>query len=368
MVLKPYGLFSNLLSLNSDMELINRLLLNVRYAFNARKPLLTLRLVWAVFRSYLCRRPPMRYMDFAIDFACNLRCKHCFAETLKDDSRRKMTIDEYVRVARQAMKLGCVNFSFQGGEPLVFRNLGEIIAACQPWCNVISVATNGTLLTDENLDRLRDYGVDILTVSLDSAIASEHDKFRGMDGTYAEVLRGISRAREKGFKITIGTVVTHQTLHSKGLSRLIEMTTSQKIITILILPVPAGNWDANLDILLDAADMAYINRLTARSRYLRTDFQANFGPVGCGAAKEILYLTPYGDVLPCPFFHITFGNVREDSVETIRRRMLALPRLRVYHDKCLVSEDREFIGKYLSRTFGAERTPIPAEDVFGQSE
>ena len=56
-------------------------------------------------------------------------------------------------------------------------------------------------------------------------------------------------------------------------------------------------------------DLDYIDRLTEQSPYIRTDFQANLVSYGCGAAKEILYLTPYGDVLVCPFMHISFGNI-----------------------------------------------------------
>ena len=74
-------------------------------------------------KSTLFKRPPLRYVDFSIDFACNLRCEHCFATALQQRGRRKMTVDDYARVARECMQLGAVNFSFQWGEPLLFRNL-----------------------------------------------------------------------------------------------------------------------------------------------------------------------------------------------------------------------------------------------------
>jgi MoaA/NifB/PqqE/SkfB family radical SAM enzyme len=120
--------------------------------------------------------------------------------------------------------------------------------------------------------------------------------------------------------------------------------------------------------LLMPEDLAYLDEWTRRSPYLRTDFQANFGGYGCGAVKEILYLTPYGDVLPCPFLHISFGNVLEEPVNVIRNRALQNPYFAVYHQKCLVSTDEEFIEKYLSKTFGSEQLPLRWDCVFAPQE
>lgn len=345
--------------------MLHQLALNFRYAFRPRKPILTARLAKAVLKSYLWGCPPLRYVDFAIGFACNLRCQHCFATALRQQGRRTMAVADYARVARECMDLGTVNFSFQGGEPLLFKNLSDIIRACRPDRNVISVTTNGTLLTAERLAELKAWGVDILTISIDSAIAAEHDSFRGQEGAFGQTMAGLHRALKTGMRVTLGTVITHDTLRSEGILQLLAFAKKKQILLYLILPVGAGKWNGNQDILLDQDDLAYIETRVAESPYIRTDFQANFGPRGCGAAKEILYLTPYGDVLPCPFLHISFGNVLEEPVAVIRARMLQYPYFATYHDKCLVSTDQEFIDLYLSRTKVAPLLPIRAEEVFG---
>ena len=342
--------------------------LNFKYAFRLHKPRLIVRLAGAVMRSYVLGRPPLRYVDFAIDFACNLRCEHCFATALQQRGRRKMTVDDYARVARECMELGAVNFSFQGGEPLLFRKLGDIITACQPARNVISVTTNGTLLTEHRVVDLKRLGVDILTISLDSVIAEEHDRFRGVPGTFEKTMSGIRLALKEGLRVTLGTVVTHQTVRSEGITGLARLAQELKVLLYFIWPVPAGRWAHNREMFLTREDLAYIDELTCRSPYLRTDFQANLGSYGCGAVKEIIYLTPYGDVLPCPFLHISLGNVFEESVATIRNRALQNPYFAVYHQKCLASTDEEFIERYLSKTFEAEALPLPWDCVFSPEE
>jgi len=276
-----------------------------------------------------------------------------------------MTVDDYARVASECMSLGAVNFSFQGGEPLLFQGLGSIMAACHPTRNVISVTTNGTLLTPERVAELKRWGVDILTVSLDSAIADEHDRFRGVPGTFEKTMAGIKLALQEGLRVTLGTVVTHQTVRSEGIAALTRLAEELKVVLYFILPVPAGRWAKNREMRLTPEDLAYIDELTQHSTYLRTDFQANFGPYGCGAVKEILYLTPYGDVLPCPFLHISLGNVLEEPVNAIRNRALQNPYFAAYYQKCLASTDEEFIERYLSKTFEAAELPLRWDEVFG---
>ena len=274
-----------------------------------------------------------------------------------------MEVADYARVAREAMRLGAVNFSFQGGEPLLFPRLREVIAACRPARNVISVTTNGTLLSEERVAELRRWGVDILTVSLDSSVPAEHDRFRGRPGTFDATMAGIERGRAAGMHISLGTVVTHQSLRSDGIRGLMDLAVRKRMVLYFILPVRAGRWADNTEMLLTHDDLRFIEDQTRRSPYLRTDLQANLGPYGCGAAKEILYLTPYGDVLVCPFIHISFGNVLEDDLATIRARALRVPQLAVYHQKCLASTDADFVERYLSRIRGAKDLPLPWDQV-----
>jgi len=68
---------------------------------------------------------------------------------------------------------------------------------------------------------------------------------------------------------------------------------------------------------------------------------------GCGAVKEILYFTPYGDVLACPFLHFSLGNVFEEDLDTIQRRALRNPYFALYYPVCLAAEHRDFIERYL---------------------
>ena len=320
-----------------------------RYAFRPRKPGLLCRLAKGVVDSKILHRPRLRYVDMALDFACNMRCEHCFATALapKERSARKMQVADYERVCRQAMSMGALNFSFQGGEPLLVENLPEYIRACRPGLNLISVTTNGSLLNRERIRELKKIGVDIFTISVDSAYPEEHDRFRGFPGAQALAMAAINEAVAQGLHVTIGTTVSHRNVRSEGITRLIEYAETNKLVLVFNLAAPAGKWSQADGILLTEEDLGLVREWVRAYQYVRTDFEANLCQHGCGAVKEILYLTPYGDVLACPFIHISLGNVLEESLADIRRRAVTVPEFAVYADKCLCAQDRDFIEKYI---------------------
>jgi MoaA/NifB/PqqE/SkfB family radical SAM enzyme len=130
-----------------------------------------------------------------------------------------------------------------------------------------------------------------------------------------------------------------------------------------IFAAPVGAWEGNKDIVLTKDDLEYIEGLRKKHLFLRRDVDANFVERGCGAVKEAVYLTAYGDVLPCPFIHISLGNVLEEPLEKIRKRGLEIKYFNHYHKKCLAAEDRNFMVKYSSFMANREQVPANFSDV-----
>jgi MoaA/NifB/PqqE/SkfB family radical SAM enzyme len=270
---------------------------------------------------------------------------------LKNEKRRKITPQEYKGIVLQAMKLGAVNFSFQGGEPMLYPELFDYIKNTFPERNLISVTTNATLLNQKKILELKKAGVDILTISLDSAIPAEHDHFRGVKGTFEKVMETIRLALSNGMRVTLGAVVSHKNIRSQGFIDLIRLSHKLHTIIVVALATPLGEWEDNNDIILTDNDRNYLYDLVRKYPLLRTDFDANFIHRGCGAVKEIIYITPYGDILPCPFLHMSLGNIFEESLKDIRERALRNSYFRRYHDLCLAAEDREFMKKHIGQFY-----------------
>lgn len=296
----------------------------------------------------------LRYVDICVLTRCNLHCSHCFATSFNKAGEEPLSLRQWRDIAGQCMRMGAVTFGITGGEPLLYKDLAQLVRTIYPWENLITVNSNGTLLNDRLAKEFYDSGVDIFQVSMDSFDSQEHDAFRGQKGAYRKTLSSIDIAQRNGLKVTIVCTVSHQSIRSKGVMRLIEFAKKKGVLVILSRATPAGEWLGRTDILLTKDDQGYMYGLTGRFAHVRTDMETNLGRYGCSAATEKVYITAYGDVIPCPFMHISFGNIREEPIETIRNRMLSIPRLNCYSQTCHVAEDRDFIENVLTATFKAK--------------
>jgi MoaA/NifB/PqqE/SkfB family radical SAM enzyme len=341
-----------------------RLKYNFRYAVHWRKPKLTLRIIKNFIDHLVFRKQPLRYIDVNIGLACNLKCSYCFSENFKYKGAKELSVEEWKDTIEQCIDLGAMAIGFTGGEPLVYPKLFDIIKASHPEKMLIIICTNGLLLTPDQAKKLYDAGVDIVQMSMDSGSAEDHDAFAAQQGAFEKAKQAFDIGREAGLDVAAVPTVSHYNMRSEGFKKLVEWSQKENILVNLSMAAPVGGWAGNEECLLDKEDIEYLNHLVKTTPNIRRDFETNYYHMGCGASTEKLYFTPYGDVIPCPYMHIAFGNVRELSVKEIRDKMLDNKYLTGFHPICLVAEDREFIRKYLPQEL-LKDTPLPrSEDVF----
>lgn len=335
-----------------------RMLYTVNYVLSPRKPLLVPRLAKIYLKALVSPRKVLRGVDIVLGYECNLSCAHCNIAKMRKKAAPRLTIDDYRRLKRELDSLSVFSYTFTGGEPMLFGNLDEIIRLFEPSRNVMILQTNATLLNRENLKHLKRAGIDIVDVSLDSMDAENHDKGRGRGGTFEKALEAIYLCKELGLSPVAETVASHENLHTKGFRDLIDFSIREKIILLINLAVPVGAWKGNTDILLTPDDVAFIRSLIKRHPNIRSDFESNFFAKGCPAVKEKLYISPYGDVLGCTFVQISFGNVREESIVSIREKAMQSPLLNEYHPYCPAAENKQFIDRYLSQVNESKNPPV----------
>jgi MoaA/NifB/PqqE/SkfB family radical SAM enzyme len=337
--------------------------IQARYAARPGKPLLPLRGIANAARFALTGRPRLRFCDLAVTYDCTLSCAHCSAARLRDDRRRLLTVDDYARLGDELVSNGVVAVQLTGGEPLARPDLEEIVRALKPSRLFVSVVTNSTLATQARLARLQAAGLDNLCVSVDDWDAAEHDRWRGAPGNRAAAFEALDRGLSIGLTGMVFHVVTRQNLHTAGFKRLIEATRRKGVLLVLGWAVPTGNWNANRAVLLTDDDLRYLESVHERFPHVRTDFETNYFHWGCGAGKEKLYVTAYGDVMPCAFVHVRFGNVLERPLREIRARALRIDWFREYNGRCLAATDPEFRERHMTKIFAADREPIDLREA-----
>lgn len=126
---------------------------------------------------------------------CNLKCIYCHNEG-ELGSGEEITVDEIARLVRIAAKYGVDRVKFSGGEPLLRRDLEDVLRALPPLRDV-SLTTNGTLLASR-AKRLREAGLDRVNVSLDSRDAARFETITRCRGQLEPVLDGIQAAIAAG--------------------------------------------------------------------------------------------------------------------------------------------------------------------------
>ena len=308
--------------------------------------------------------PYVARIDLALGFGCNLTCEHCFSTAFEERSNKSvMTIDQVKYIADQADDLGIFMINLIGGEPLIWPHLDEVIKVLDPQRFRISITTNGWRLSKELAKHLAQIGVDRVCISVDSAFAEEHDKFRGIKGSHARAMAAVKNSLEAGMVTQVATVVTHQNLHSEGMQELFKITNSLGVYMDLPAAAPCGEWAGKTDMLITEEDAQYIRDLRKDYPLIRRDLFPSPGlQGGCFAVKQTLYIIPTGDVLPCLLIHTSLGNIFKESLREIRNRGLSVKAFSNFSEKCLAAEDRDFIDKYMSRTFHKKKLPLSFEE------
>ncbi|EZQ04905.1 Fe-S oxidoreductase [Candidatus Acidianus copahuensis] len=122
-------------------------------------------------------------------YTCNLRCKMCPFWRRKDENL--LSVDKEVEMMKSLQRVGVLFMGFEGGEPLLRRDLPQILEESHRRFYT-SIVTNGWLLKDR-FREIRDY-VDYMFVSIDG-IGEVHDKIRGIPGSFEKAISGIKEAK-----------------------------------------------------------------------------------------------------------------------------------------------------------------------------
>ncbi|MEV0589880.1 radical SAM protein [Nonomuraea cavernae] len=124
-----------------------------------------------------------------ITYACPLRCMHCYSESGRRPSRRLSHAD-MLRVADAIVAMRPRGVAIAGGEPLLIKNLAEVVARLADGGLSVALYTSGWLMTEEMARSLAEV-CDRVVVSLDGASSATHDRIRGRNGSFGHAMRAL---------------------------------------------------------------------------------------------------------------------------------------------------------------------------------
>jgi radical SAM family uncharacterized protein len=177
---------------------------------NASHHLETLWLGLRIYRGLLSNmfgaRVPL-FCGHKLTYNCNLKCKMCpFWKRKSNDS----SSEREKAILRQIYNSGACGIAFEGGEPLLRKDLVEILAFSRSLPLHTSLITNGTLL-ESKIDEIAPHINGVVYVSIDG-LEETHDTIRGVSGCFRKAVRGIIASREK-VSVTINTTIMAENIY-----------------------------------------------------------------------------------------------------------------------------------------------------------
>ncbi|MBN1133562.1 MAG: radical SAM protein [Methanosarcinaceae archaeon] len=276
---------------------------------------------------------------------CPNKCIHCALP----DTKNKLNLAPIMvkDVIDQSIGMGTTLIIFDGGEPLVYDGLEDLINYVDTKLAVTMMFTSGVGLTAKRAMSLKKAGLYAVSVSLDSANEEGHDIMRGVPGVYRNAISAIKNCLSAGMLVNIYVVIS-----PRNIDELDDFYTLARELGVHELSfyeiVPTGRWinheteilssidHEKLDIFVKSADETEGPRVFSIPHVMKT--------TGCFAGRKWLHVTPEGNILPCACIPITYGNVHSDSLKNVWKNIRKDP---VYNAESCLMRNREFRQSYL---------------------
>jgi len=285
-----------------------------------------------LYKSIHSKNTP-NLMSFAVTGTCNATCAHCsFFSGTRAETRPELTLAQAKKVIQDAQELGVSVINFTGGEPLMRKDLPEIIGSVDKDLATTVVFTNGWFL-EERCAELKRAGLDSVYVSLDSSDPAGHDRLRGLPGLSERAAKGLKKAIGLGLSTGLSCCVTPESFRDGELDRVIERAKALGVHEVIVYDAaPTGRYAGREDL---CGDNGWLEEMILATKKYNEDssypgvlvyaYTTSHRSVGCSCGVNYMYISPYGDVCPCDFNHIVMGNVLERPLFEVWDKMTSLP-------------------------------------------
>lgn len=325
-----------------------------------------------------------RIIAWEITRSCNLACAHCRASAHCEPYSGELSLTECKRVIDDIASITDPILILTGGEPLMRKDIWDIIDYAHENGLHPVIGTNGTLVDDECAQKIAEHGIPRVSVSLDFPDAAGQDGFRGKRGAFSETIQGMRNLRKYGVEVQVNTTITKMNNHL--MCEMHELALEEDAAAFHpFLLVPTGRGQDLVDVELtpdeyeEALTWAYQCQKTSPMHFKPTDApqyyriirqlsaqegrevnRETFGMEamtrGCLGGITFAFISHIGDVQPCGYFDMHLGNVKEEPFSRIWETSPVFDDLRHYDrlkGKCGVCEYKGVCGGCRARALAA---------------
>ncbi|WP_426417640.1 radical SAM protein [Aestuariirhabdus sp. LZHN29] len=282
--------------------------------------------------------PSLSMIAINLTDRCNLACDHCYldARTLSDGAPNELSTAEVCTLLEEIASRGTETMVvLTGGEPLLRRDLEELIAHGSGLKLFMVLGSNGTLLSEQRIRSLKAAGLMGVGISLDSIDPDWHDRFRGKPGAWYQTVTAMEQCRVQGLSFQVHFSVHAGNAHE--LEAMVDAAHQQgaRVFNLFFL-VCTGRGERVTDITPEQYERVLHQALELQEHYpdmlIRPRCAPHYKRVahqrhphaeinrisgnegdGCIAGSGYCRITPQGGVTPCPYIADEVGNIRQHS-------------------------------------------------------
>jgi AdoMet-dependent heme synthase len=323
--------------------------------------------------------------------ACAYACVHCRADAMHTPDPNELNTEEALRLIDRLAEFGSPILIFTGGDPMMRKDLHELIAyATQKGLRCSLTPTATALPTTARLEKVRDAGIRRIALSLDAPSAEIHDNFRQVAGSWQRTMDILHRAQEIGISVQVNTTISkHNVDILDEMVPFIQEVGAVQWSLFFLVPtgraqvknmISAEEHERTFNWLYDLSKTAPFDiKSTAAPMYRRVAIerkraeQGGDNPVtfqgagfqyadglnrptrGVNDGNGFLFISHVGDIQPSGFLPLTAGNVRTDDVIDVYRNSQLFTDLRTpdkIKGRCGICEYRDVCGGQRGRAYG----------------
>ena len=252
---------------------------------------------------------------------CNLRCIHCYHGDYQQRSTQKeMATQEMLSIIDQITDAGCLYLLITGGEPLLRKDFPEIYRHARGKGLVVTVFTNGTMITDEVQALFKEYPPYEVEISIYGATTSTYEKITGVPGSYEKCINGVRTLLEGGTHVRLKTVLMKMNRHEfSGMKNMARDFGVKFRFDAALFPRFSGD-KTPLDYRVppeEAVEKEFSDEenITQWMKFYKKMAGHTLGDsmYHCGAGRASFHIDPYGNLAPCLMTTDISYNMRDSG-------------------------------------------------------
>ncbi|WP_158784588.1 pyrroloquinoline quinone biosynthesis protein PqqE [Pantoea sp. BAV 3049] len=277
--------------------------------------------------------PPL-WLLAELTYRCPLQCPYCSNPLDFAQQENELSTEQWIEVFRQARQMGAVQLGFSGGEPLVRKDLPELIRAARDLGFYTNLITSGIGLTEKKIDIFAEAGLDHIQISFQASDETLNAALAGSQKAFQQKLAMAKAVKAHGYPMVLNFVLHRHNINQ--IDRIIDLAIELEADDVELATCQFYGWaQLNREGLLptreqiasaEAVVKRYREKMSATSNlanllFVTPDYYEE-RPKGCmgGWGAIFLNVTPEGMALPCHSARqlpVQFPSVLENTLQEI---------------------------------------------------